>query len=68
MAKGDVFNEVLAGFRESEAFEKDRKTLRTHRVASKAAPVPARDSRSEPYSALSDTGGASVESIIGDAS
>ena len=47
MARRDVFNEVLAGLRETEAFEKGRKTLRTHRVASKAAPVPARDSRSE---------------------
>ena len=37
MAKRDVFNELLVGFRESEAFEKGRKTLRTHRVASKAA-------------------------------
>ena len=48
MAKRDVFNEVLAGFREIEALEKGRTTLRTHRVASKAAPVPARDGSSEP--------------------
>ena len=68
MTKRDVFNEVLAGLREIEAFEKGRKTLRTHRVAPKIAPVPARDSGSEPYGVLSDTGGASVESVIGDAS
>ena len=52
MAKRDVYNEVLAGLREIEAFEKGRKTLRTHRVVSKATrrllPAPARHSRSEP--------------------
>ena len=47
-AKCDVFNELLAGFREIKAFEKGRKTLRTHRVAPKAAPVPARDGSSDP--------------------
>lgn len=68
MAKGDVFNEVLTGLREIEAFEKGGKTHRTHRMAPKAAPVPARDGSSEPYGVLSDTGGASVESVIADAS
>ena len=68
MAKRDVFNEVLAGLREIEAFEKGGNTHRPHRVIQKAAPVPARDSRSEPYGVLSDTSGASVESVIGDAS
>ena len=48
MAKGDVFNEVPAGLREIEGFEKGRTTLRTHRVAPKIAPVPARDGSSEP--------------------
>ena len=52
MAKRDVYNEVLAGLREIEAFEKGRKTLRTHRVVPKTTrrllPVPARHSRSEP--------------------
>ena len=52
MAKRDVYNEVLAGLREIEAFEKGRKTLRTHRVVPKATrrllPAPARHSRSEP--------------------
>ena len=64
MAKRDGCNELLTGLREIKAFERGRKTLRTQ----KAAPVPARDRRSEPYSVLSDTGGASVESVIGDAS
>ena len=68
MAKRDVFNEVLAKLREIKAFEKGRKTLRTHRAAPKAAPVPARDSGSEPYGVLPDTCGASVESVIADAS
>ena len=49
MAKRDVFNEVLAGLREIEAFEKGRTTLRTHRVVQKSAPVPARDGSSESY-------------------
>ena len=66
MAKRDVCNEVLAGLREIKAFEKGRKTLRTHRP--KAVPIPARDSSSEPYGVLSDTGGASRESVIADAS
>ena len=47
MAGRDVCNELLAGLREIEAFEKGRKTLRTRRVAPKAVPVPARDSGSE---------------------
>ena len=69
MAKGGVFNELLAGLREIKAFEKGGKTHRTHRMAPKAAPVPARDGSSEPYGVLSDTGGAaSVESVIADAS
>ena len=48
MAKRDVCNELLTGLRETEAFEKGRTTLRTHRVAPKIAPVPARDGSSEP--------------------
>ena len=66
MAKRDVFNEVLAGLQEIKEFEKGRKTLRTHRP--RAAPIPARDGSSEPYGILSDTGGASGESVIADAS
>ena len=38
MAKRDVFNEVLAGLQEIKAFEKGRKTLRTHRVTPKPLP------------------------------
>ena len=52
MAKRDVYNEVLAGLREIEAFEKGRKTLRSYRVRPKTTrrllPIPARHSRSEP--------------------
>ena len=48
MAKRDVFNELLAGLREIEAFEKGGNTHRPHRAMQKAAPVPARDSGSEP--------------------
>ena len=47
-AKRDVFNEVLAGLWEIKAFEEGRTTHRPHRVVQKAAPVPARDGRSEP--------------------
>ena len=59
---------MLAGLQEIKEFEKGRKTLGTHRAAPKAAPVPARDGSSEPYGVLSDTGGASGESVIADAS
>ena len=38
MAKRDVFNEVLTGLQEIKAFEKGRKTLRTHRVTPKPLP------------------------------
>lgn len=33
MANRDVFNEVLAGLREIGAFERGRKTLRSHRLS-----------------------------------
>lgn len=38
MTKRDIFNEVLAGLREIQAFETGKKTLRTHRVTSKPLP------------------------------
>ena len=38
MTRRDVFREVLAGLREIQAFEKGRKTLRTHRVTPKPLP------------------------------
>ena len=38
MTRRDVFHEVLAGLREIQAFEKGRKTLRTHRVTPKPLP------------------------------
>ena len=65
MTKRDVFNEVLAGLREIEAFERGQEDAPHAEGRSGSSKG---DSRSEPYGVLSDTGGASVESVIGDAS